>query len=229
MINWRHKCIFSRPSVDESSIQRTFFDIEKFSPCRQWLRLTHEGYDFIRSFVSALSDITRPSTIIRRVISVVVNAIYREPGGANSHIAKKHIKTLPVFAKTYASFNVIPRAWVIWIFASIFHALPDLIFSGSRHSINFFFMAPARFSSIRSEVIAGDNDIITADADAVPINALVLFSRSGNNRKSRKGISSEVFEFHNILRWISLRMKSMCQPVRNPVFGNEPRHVVIIP
>src|SRR5262245_60869614 len=119
--------------------------------------------------VIGLLTVGRQTTVFRRVISVIVDAIYCEIIWYLSYISEKILKSEPMFANTDAATAIVLERRNIWVAASRKHVAPNSIGAGSKHAVLAsrrvqFHTASACRGVSGAKTIADDDEFIAAVA-----------------------------------------------------------------
>lgn len=120
----------------------------------------------ISLLIIGLCNPIRPAAIYGIVISVVVNAVNRQPGSVSwQHVRREVCELHPSLANGYAATKIVLGTIVVWVKASSLHCLP--------HTINAMPVKPVRCSRREREFIletpAGSG---TSSNDATKVNHL---------------------------------------------------------
>jgi hypothetical protein len=86
-----------------------------------------KGKSNIVSFVSSLNQAIDPTAILRRIRSIVIDAIDCHARSRYSHISYKSADIVPAFANLYSPATIIWKTFISWQIASIKHSAPYTI------------------------------------------------------------------------------------------------------
>jgi hypothetical protein len=112
----------------------------------------HGCVDLRPPFVSGLLDETRPATVARFVVAIIVNAINRCTNWSVSHVSKEVRERLsPAIAYRNAPSSVATVGPVIWIMTALDHLVPyavkRILPHGSPSGISMFLRCSSIFAS----------------------------------------------------------------------------------
>lgn len=167
-----------------------------------------------RPAVDALFMRGGPSTVVWRVVTIVINAVNGFAGGLVAHVRKEIGKILPAFANAYASCSVPFIRRVVRVFASLAYAPPDIVSRwllslsslvavlGIRLSRSLIAQAPARLRISVSDRININRLFDSALAANKPFSARIVLE----NRQATVDASCMIFSHavtipHFFTRW----------------------------
>lgn len=212
-IYWLIQCAFNRPSLPESLREGLWFETTISSPLRNGERYSMINYNAVGSCVVGLLSASRPYAIIRRVVSVIVDAF----NGMAWRWLVAHVtveiqkRILPRSTKLYPASSIILVGMAFRIVASITNTSPTGINWRFAHAMSFM-RTTTRFSVAGFYMLAFSNSFIAALANTIPFRG--LFGMKRNDCKLVVSATGEVDKYwHNILRWILLRLKCVKETV----------------
>lgn len=127
-----------RPSPRKPRVNRERAHSALFSPRRNTLRFTIDGEDDVISFVPGLLCGGRPFAVFFGIPQVILQAINTRSWRRHSHIRKERLKGgSPRVANGYAARSIEVEHVVGRIVAACNHRLPNIVLSGSSHSVGF--------------------------------------------------------------------------------------------
>jgi hypothetical protein len=166
----------------------------------------------------------RPSAILRRIISIVVDSINGVfLAGLISHIVKEVLKRMsPPITNGDSTTTVVREPFVFFSVAPVPHARPRSVFSGAVHAVNRVFFsydivgvatAGGRFSC--SEAITSHGGDIPAIADtlphlAFPARCLNVIWGAFYNSKFTEFLTSKVDELRHDISSVWISVKRSC-------------------
>lgn len=169
-------------------------------PLRDSHGFTIERQYMVDTCVVALFGNSRPSTILRRVWAIVVNAVERMPLWTHAHVIEKILKRFtPAVANFNASVAVILEAYIVRVVTSAEHLIVrsphGMIRQTVRHfqlGCKLFLQAPAAFRSTFNQMALGNGFFCTALAPTQPeMSAMRDVTGIGNNSPSTKRFSGQ--------------------------------------
>jgi len=170
--------------------------------------------------ISTLRYVINPSAIRRFVITVIVNSVDTKANRAITHVGEELLKRIkPNLANLNASASVVLVTRLIRVCASSLYSFPAMILNSVRQAMlktcstsfsrHFFKQAPARFYTLRNEVVPTDRFERSAVTNTVPHDiAVFVISTFTEYGKAIKNLTREVgIMLHNILSDISQNRK----------------------
>ena len=153
----------------------------------------------------------RPSTILWRVRTVIVDTIKHEARRARAHVSHKCVEVVdPAITDRDAAPAPVPIPWMVGVQASSFHVAPRIIFSGRvRTTLVSVFRRASDYLRVlvasttdNSAVLQmargyGFNDAAVTFADPVPIAAPSIFWRE-NDVATKRLTGGDRLVFHCI-------------------------------
>ena len=148
-----------------------------------------------------LLKMSSPTTIVRRIRTVIIDAVERCPGGARTHVGEEVFKTIsPAIAHSYAATAPIAVTLVRWIEASRLHVAPRIVFASNaaaelvamlRAASDglLSFIAATAYDAPSPEVARGSVMYATAVALAEPMVITACTPRrEGNNNETTESL-----------------------------------------
>lgn len=172
---------FQRPAALQSVQQRVGTQAASSRPLRQIVRLAVKCQAVIRALVVHLLDACRPAHIARFVMAVRIDAVNRMLARwTKTDVRQKRREVIaPFIADADAAPAVMPKAFVRWIIASLFHLAPRPVFGRLAHAVggepshlNLTPQAPATSSSAIYQRGTLNACSLAAFAAAEPISAI---------------------------------------------------------
>lgn len=211
--------------TSDTSREDTRLDAKQSSPFTQSEGSPFKGHKMIVSFIISLNHFCSPSTILRRIISVIINSVNFIISWAVPHIKIKILKCLPPITHLNASTAIIIIAKRIRIIASFFDTSPDFIHSFLGHSMcaaclqSFFIKTATTFSVTIGQVARSYLKYIPAITTTNP-RGVRFFSmnwfestKESQNSKSTKFLPGQIFKI--IRTKNGWRIKSIIHSLRN--------------
>jgi hypothetical protein len=118
---------FDRHAIAKAARKSFRWQSEFSRPIFYALRFAIKCQQFCRPSISSLNRFGCPATILRTVISIVVDAIQRMSRWPFSHVREKISKGVPTLAYGDSSGSVVLPRICRWICASGKHCIPDTI------------------------------------------------------------------------------------------------------
>ena len=124
-----HENVFHAHAFSSAVFDRVALQVGAFSASSASLYLTPSMVtNTVLLLVSLLLFLGRPTTIVRRVVPVVVDAIKRCSFWARPHVGEEvRIGVPPAVAHGDASATVVAKVMVCWRVAAAKHSLPDAV------------------------------------------------------------------------------------------------------
>ena len=163
-----------------------------FRPFRNAHGTTVKGKETVFSHVPHLFMVCCPSTIIRRVVSIVIDAVNAVlVGRAISHIPQKRRKTIPSTENLYPSAAPHTELLVTWVVASASHVNPRSIFWKFSHAV---LEASARVCVSTYEVFKVNLGMVSTRAFTQPfVTDFRVFAYGADGDKFSKSSAGYVF------------------------------------
>ena len=227
------KHFFSRQSTIDAVGNRASVYASSSAPTSNSISNITEGERDIGSLVVGLLCLSRPLTILRRVITVIINPIQTVfSGRLLAHISNKVRELAPSITDSNASSSVVFERVFSFVGATLSHVFPSDMFRGkgltvSRASLNH--EASTGFSAVlASKVIVSDNASIPTRTDAVEPSVATVSTIDRNNGKAVKGKADKVGIFHNILHsMLSIRKNvAICMEAELRVAFPSHKHMI---
>lgn len=131
------ECFFHIPAKNvQPAIDGSIMDSGCARPLSQGFGFAIHLYAAIAALVVRLLCVCGPSTIVRLVIPVVVDALNFKTGHITRFaVSNKGRDILPTITNFNASSSVLRVANIVWLFASVLHTVPNLVQGMARHSV----------------------------------------------------------------------------------------------
>lgn len=156
--------------------------------------------------IALLLSLCRPSTIVRRISAIVVDAINRVSVWARPHVCQEVFVRMPAFTERNATPAILMKPRALGVAASREQARPHDVFRrpvlsdscamrDGCHST----LAPTTVVVAASKMAAFHFDCLPADAPTCP----VTIGRTANNDKASERLTSKIAHLLSVLRWAS--------------------------
>lgn len=139
---------------------------------------------------------SRPATIARFIITVVIDAVERMFGGkTRAHVGKEQDEIVPSLTDCNPTTAVVGKAFVVWIATTTEHSCPNIIFRNFvRLSVGagpipggLRLEAAARFSAAIAKIAACSTCSLSAITETIPQLIFGVVSQSNQATKSLIG------------------------------------------
>lgn len=125
---------FWRPSISYNAFSKDgIWHHRFFCQLSQRAAITINGYEHIGARISALNFTGCPSTIFRRIGTIIINAINGVTCRTFAHVIKEVSKRIPSLTNSYTSPSIVLKSRVSWIITTPSHAFPHDMRRGSGH------------------------------------------------------------------------------------------------
>lgn len=199
------------PPQTASTVNDVHRDAGYSAPLIKCSRYASKSHSSNTSSVIGLLFWVAPSAIIRFVISVIINAIYRAfVFRSFTHIPEKVFKTsAPPFRNFYPSPPIQGKFFTSRVVASVVNVQPRFVFNRVAHAVSggdlhcdFPLQAAAGFRSSSYEAAGVNNTICPAIAAGMPTNN-ACFTPGGlrYNYKTAKTLACDILQFRH---WLTL-------------------------
>lgn len=156
-------------------------DIKFSRPFRNGVRFAVACNEVISSRVTALFELCSPAAIFGRVVTVVVNPVYRMfRRWSQAHVFTKSLKTIdPTFANCNASASIVTKVWCFRVSASLDDVFPSVILRRFVTSVAMkALQTSATFGSTHQQSVGTNRLSETAITDTYPFCAVSFVDES---------------------------------------------------
>ena len=194
-VDWFGQYTTSIPTGANAVSNCVGMNAELACPLRDSHGFTIERQHMVNTCVVALFGNSRPSTVLRRVWAIVVNAVKRMPLWTHAHVIEEILKRFtPAVANFNASVAVILEAYIVWVVTSAEHLIvrsPHRMIRQTVRQIQLgcklSLQAPAAFRSAFNQMALGNDFLCTTLAPTQPeVSAVWDVTGIGNNSPSTK-------------------------------------------
>jgi len=201
-------CLFCGQTTFASSRIGIHTEVENIKPVRNTMSLTIETNRVITPVVSVLLSWCCPSAIFWRIMSIIVNAVYRmKQTWTSSHISDEgHEVIAPTLAHHYPASTITRIILRLCVVAPLYHSVPQLpkrMPGKAVLSLNFTQKTTTRYLPALPKIrrlyfycIAAITDAFTFSACSTSINSLRRILRLNN--KFPKALTNPNYLSHNL-------------------------------
>jgi len=206
-----YRFLFAPSKLVESIGDKVRATTEDFAPLRASVSNSSVSDKSISARIVSLLFSGRPSTIFRRVISVIINSVDRAASvWSIAHVLKEVVERFkPFFADFNASTPINRVFFIPSVAAPLPNSRPSVKFNGAAHAMNStvgsvfmvsFFNTSARSGVPASKIAANYSGFVSAKTAALPSSFLCAYYLF-NYCKIFKYLTDSIDNFcHNILR-----------------------------
>lgn len=200
MANRRSQDALKRPLKRQPRSQRFVGYANDRGPLADRVRPAIEGQVMVPPRVVVLIGACRPSTIVRRIRTVVINAVERVVRrGTRTHVANKGRELVPRLADDDPARPIVGEVLHPGIMATAFHSLPHAVFFRARAAMRsgaaaFLFSVQAAATPRPCATQRGSSDgrQLPALATTTPVQLIVSNRRSAKHGQSSHDATSHV-------------------------------------
>jgi hypothetical protein len=220
-----HNSVMLTPATVEPPMDSVLTHTHTHLPLRNGKSLAVDFYYAVTSSVVALRGWRSPSAVIWAIWAVVIYAVKGCAVRRVPEVCKKVIKHKPSITYCYSTSTVIMELWCVFVSASLKHISPSFMRFRPCLSMSFMqFIAPASagFCGTANKVASLYNNMISAQAYAVPHRVCAFVFSAGNNRKSIENLPGKVFAFAHFRHLRKFIIERVRQALMKTLFGSYP-------
>ena len=226
LTDWGQDRFVRRPPSSKARIDHMSLHLNNSGPFSDCVRVVFDCYSMVCARVVALFSRSTPPTVLGAIASGVVDAIKTFPLWLFPHVIEKCLERVtPCRAYVNPSAAVVTEAFIVRVFAALYHAKPNLVRQCVRLAVCCVSNFDARFIKTATRTCTAIFQVATIDSrrcptrtQALPVRTATLNVRKRLNGQTTKRLSGQIKTFHNILRRC-VRKEGCMEGSRKLLFG----------